>query len=465
MRVAWACLAALPAVATTYSVAPGGSDGADGTTSPWQTLQHAADVVGPGDTVVVEAGSYAGFYQSTGGTAGSPIVWSAMPGAVVDADNPITTDGINLEGASYVVVEGFEVARTTRAGLRAVECVFVTLRNNWSHDNGVWGILTGCCDDLLIEDNELSFSAGQHGVYVSNSGDRPVIRRNRIHDNTDNGIHMNGDASIGCSATPTDGVISGARVEDNVIWENGAGGGSGINGDGVQESLFQNNLIWADHASGISLYQIDGGQPSTGNTVVNNTVLVAADGRWALNIQDGSTGNTAVNNILWTDHAFRGSIDACAACLSGLSSDYNVVMDRFTTDGGGSVLTLAQWQAATGQDADSVLATPDQLFVDVPGHDYHLTAASPAIDVGTAAGAPAADLDGVPRPVGAGVDVGCYEWCQGADCTGGGEPRADAGTGPDVGPDAAAEPDATADAGAAAGSGASGCGCAIGARP
>ncbi len=36
------------------------------------------------------------------------------------------------------------------------------------------------------------------------------------------------------------------------------------------------------------------------NIVVNNkTILVASDGRWALNIQDGSTGNHLYNNILW----------------------------------------------------------------------------------------------------------------------------------------------------------------------
>ena len=97
-----------------------------------------------------------------------------------------------------------------------------------------------------------------------------------------------------------DGIISGALVEGNVIYDNGLGGGSGINADGVQNSIIRNNLIYDTHASGISLYRIDGGGGSSGNLVVNNTVLVAADGRWALNIQSGSTGNTVRNNILYT---------------------------------------------------------------------------------------------------------------------------------------------------------------------
>ena len=48
-----------------------------------------------------------------------------------------------------------------------------------------------------------------------------------------------------------------------MIYDNGRGGGSGINCDGVQNSLIRNNLIYNTHASGISLYRIDGGGGST----------------------------------------------------------------------------------------------------------------------------------------------------------------------------------------------------------
>lgn len=42
--------------------------------------------------------------------------------------------------------------------------------------------------------------------------------------------------------------------------------------------------------------------------------------------------------------------------------------------------------------------------------NYHLASSSPCIDAGTTNGAPPADLDGVPRPYGAGIDIGAYEW-------------------------------------------------------
>ena len=99
------------------------------------------------------------------------------------------------------------------------------------------------------------------------------------------------------------------------------------------------------------------------------------------------------------------SIDASSR--PGFVSDYNSVMSRFSTDAGDTVLDLAAWQAL-GYDAHAFLATPADLFV-APGSDFHLAPTSPAIDTGTAIGAPMEDLEGAPRPVGGGVDVGAYE--------------------------------------------------------
>jgi len=394
--------------ATTYYVAPppAGSDTNPGTLgSPWATLQFAAGMIQAGDSVLLRAGSYTGAHFTTSGTAALPITVGAFPGetAEIDADNPTTPDGINLEGASYMVVEGLHVNGRTRAGIRAVLCQHVTLRDNRLDANGRWGIFTGFCDDLLIEGNHTSNSGDEHGIYVSNSGDRPTIRGNRIWDNHANGIHMNGDASVG-----GDGVISGAIVENNIIFGNGVGGGSGINMDGVQDSIIRNNLLFDNHASGISLYRIDGGAPSTGNLIYNNTVVVADDSRWALNIKNGSTDNRVRNNVFYNFHSYRGSISVNADSLTGFSSNHNAVMDRFTLDDGDSVLTLSAWQSQTGQDQGSLLSTPAALFLD-PSRDFHLREASPALDNGETLTAVLTDLEGTPRPLGSAFDIGAYE--------------------------------------------------------
>jgi hypothetical protein len=270
-------------------------------------------------------------------------------------------------------------------------------------------------DDVVVEHNEASRSAQQHGVYLSNSGDRPVVRRNLIWGNHSAGLHMNGDVSQG-----GDGVISDALIERNVIFDNGDGdpafgppGGSAINCDGVQDSVIRNNLLWNNHKTGIALYRIDGGGPSSANLVHSNTIHNAADARWCLTISDGSTGNTVRSNVLLNDHPFRGAIDMHSDCLPGFTSDFNAVKDRFSLDD--VLLSLAQWKSATGQDTHSFIATT-ALFVDAAGGDYALAAGSPAIDAGTAFLAPAEDLDGKHRPAGAGFDIGSSEFgaCFGA---------------------------------------------------
>lgn len=418
----WVMLAST-AAATEYFVSVNGNNANAGTSEAlaWKTLQYAAGKVIAGDVVTVLPGNYAGFYLTKDGTANARITFRAKdstlgpnPDVVIDQNNGTTLDRINLEGASYVTIEGFTVIgtgdpATNRACIRSVLAQFVTIRNNRCDLGGRWGIFTGFVDDLWIERNETSRSADEHGIYVSNSGDRPVIRDNVSWGNHSNGIHMNGDLSQG-----GDGVISNAVVERNVIYENGNGnpifgapGGSGINCDGVRDSVIRNNLLYSNHKSGISLYRIDGGDGSKNNLVVNNTVWNAADARWCLNIQDGSTGNHVRNNILFNDHPTRGAIDISVDSLPGFVSNHNVVKDKFGI--GGAFLTFAQWKAQTGQDANSTVSTPTATFANAAIDDLNLSPTSPARDTGTATEAASDDVRGKPRPYGAGFDRGAYE--------------------------------------------------------
>ena len=395
---------------TTYYVSESGNNSNNGLTpqTAFATLQHAADLVSPGDSVLVLSGNYVGFDIRINATQNSPIVFKVIESnVVIDERNSATPDGINIENASWIVIDGFEVKDQPRAGIRAAVSDFITIKNNYCHNNQRWGIFTGFTDDLTVENNTCSYSAEEHGIYVSNSSDRPLIRNNHSFNNNGCGIHMNGDISMG-----GDGIISNAVVEGNILHDNGYGGGSAINMDGVQNSEIFNNLIYNNHATGIAMYQIDGGDASKNNKVYNNTIIQPSDGRWDILVTDGSSGNTLYNNILINHHSFRGSISIDAASASGFVSDYNILVDRLSDDDGNSNMTLSQWQSL-GYDLHSMIADPEeQIFVDYPNNNFHLLQSAQAVDSGTNLVLPVVyeDLDNISRPQGSGFDIGCYEF-------------------------------------------------------
>lgn len=391
----------------TYYVDPSGSDtSGDGSIlHPWKSIRHAATQVSAGDTVLINPGSYEGdIYVDTDGTAAEPVTFRANgPGVIIEGSGG-DRDAFFIEFADYVVVEGLTIQHATRAGLRISMSDHVTIRRCTFADNGTWGLFTDFSDYTTVEDSESYGSEDEHGIYISNSSDYPIIRHNRLHHNRGCGLHMNGDISMG-----GDGIISNGLVEGNTIYENGLGGGSGINMDGVTHSMVRNNLLYNNHAGGITLYQIDGGSGSHDNKVYNNTVLMPSDGRWAINIPNISdTNNKLFNNIAYTTHTWRGSISIASPTLAGFESDYNVVMDRFSVDDGNSRINLLAWQAF-GYDTHSIIATPIQLFINPASADYRLKPGSPAIDHGFLLPDVTEDLAGNPRPSGLTHDIGAYE--------------------------------------------------------
>jgi len=391
--LAAAVLFASPAAADVFQVDPGGSDGADGSSgTPWATLQHAADSVGAGDTVMVRAGTYAGFELTTSGTSSARIELLGGDGVVIDGTASGNRDGINLEGASYVTIAGFTVEEAPRAGIRAVTSRGVIIRNNVSRRNGVFGILTGFAYDLTIADNVTSDNVEQHGIYVSNSdepNDNVVVRGNETFGNGRSGIQFNGDCSISA------GIIDGSLIEGNYVHDNDVKGLSLIS---MQDSVVQNNVIVGNGlvsgAGGIHLTDEPGcGLPSNDNVVVNNTII---EPRIAgIRITDDAMGNVIFNNVIVSD---RGAVDEVGG--NAIDAESNLIQSN---DSG--------------------------LFRDAAGMDYRPAVGGPLVDTGRAdfmgQSAPPSDYDGVSRPTGAGFDIGAYEHSD--------APRPDAGSATDGG--------------------------------
>lgn len=410
------------ASAETYYVAPGGSDGGIGSqAAPWATLQHAADSVAPGDEVVVANGNYVGFLLSTAGTEAARITFRAEgSGAIIDTPCE-TGDGISLSNVGYVTIEGFHIIGATDKGIAHHDATpdepvhGLVIRNNLVEDTDREGMYLSELADSLIEGNVIrgSGQSGEtrsHGLYLANAGsDNTIIRGNDIGHagpGESNGIHINGDVSVG-----GDGIASGLLIEANILHDNAQ---NGLNMDGVQDTIVRNNLIYGNATNAIRGYAIDGAEGPRNLVVVNNTIHAGTG--WCVRLTEDLGGLVVFDNILMSDSENGGSIGLDGT--AGFASASNAVADRFTPDRDDTILSLSEWQQL-GYDTGSFLATPAELFV-ATGTDYQLSSAAPALDVGLASfegqDAPATDLLGAARPSGTGIDLGAYERCVG-DCT------------------------------------------------
>ncbi len=385
----------------------------DDTAGPDQefaTIQEAADVVAPGETVLIFDGSYAGFELSTSGTANDRITIRARnTGAVIDSDGP-NGYGVWLRNVSYVTVEGLRIIGVSSRGVAHREASptdpsrGLIIRGNTVIDSGREGMYLSEVAESLIEGNSISGSGTSgadrtHGIYLANAGsDDTTLRGNHIWGSGTAGIHFNGDLSIG-----GDGIISGLIVENNTIHDNGQ---NGLNMDGVQDSLVRNNLIYGNDSNGLRAYAIDGAEGPRGLVIVNNTFHVPVQGGWCVRITEDLGDCVVFNNILMNDGG-GGSI--ALDNTTGFASANNAVVDTFTPDRDDTYLSLSEWQGL-GYDSGSFLSNPIELFMDEMSN-FRLKPSAPAIDTGletfSSHDAPATDLTGTTRD---GMpDIGAFE--------------------------------------------------------
>jgi parallel beta-helix repeat protein len=424
------------ASAKEYVVASGGQDSA--TAGPWRTLQRALDTVAPGDVVLVEDGTYAGL--ACDGVSGAPdarIVFRARNrgGAKINqATSESTQDFVQFSSCSHITFDGFEVSGAPRSGIAILgnrddgsDARGVTIQNCYSHNNGGTssagrhdGIFSGFALDLTIQDNRID-TTGEHGIYVSNAADNPVILRNDVSNTGANCVQINADLSTG-----GDGLISNWRIEGNKL--RGCKGSAAINLDGAIRGVARNNVIFNAAKAGITLFQGDGAEASHDNVIVNNTVYDTSGSRAAIQVADGADNNTVFNNI-FVSKAAAFEVQS----VNGLVHDYNVI---------------SSFDGATASAHESTFASAT-LFLDAVAGDLRLSdLASPiAIDHGVAilggAQAPAMDVLGGARPTGAAFDIGAYEsgtMSPGGAAGAGGSPSAGgAGGGESAAPDDAGD--------------------------
>lgn len=408
-----------------YSVSPNGSDrNSCSAQAPCREITRALALVKPGSgaTILVADGQYQGFtVNGVKGTAEAPVTVKAQGKNAVIAARDSARDrvrgNINIVDSAYITIDGLRTFDGTGANMAGISVRFsphVTIRNCVAGRNSAWGIFSSHAEDLVLENNECFDSKIQHGIYVSNSADRPVLRGNRSHDNKGAGIQLNGDQSdAGLTGPNDDGVISGALLENNVLF----GNGGGINQDGVQDTIIRNNLLYGNHGSGVTGYHGDGAAGPKNLQIYSNTIVMAADAKWAIRLHHLDGAVMLRSNILCNPNPAMPVINIGtegdrmpSADVAKVNSDYNVICGNsspVTANDLDSVMALRAWQA-TGHDSHSFTASLAALFIDAPRADYHLAANSPAIGRGAVLPGPARDLEGRARAA-QNPDIGAYE--------------------------------------------------------
>ena len=334
-----------------HHVDPSGNDANPGTAAqPFQTIQHAADIVNPGDGVLVGNGVYtAGGTNvvtiSRSGTAANRIVFRAANRwqAVIDGQNNASTTGIAIPGG-FVWVEGFEVRNTGRYGIDTDVGHDQVVIGNHVHDIG-----RACT----------SGTGGIVGIDAYASG--LVIAGNLIHD-----VGRFGPGENGCT-------------QPNLNWQNHDHGI--YNGIGTSVVIVNNVFYNLTHGWGIQRYD---GQNAVvhGLYILNNTFVGANPNRDAqIIIATGTDHLVIANNIFYQPATAGVWFDGAG---SGATLTGNVATGGLEIGGSGLVTS-------------GNLQNTDPQFVSAGTQDFHLMGGSPARGAGMATWCPPTDYDGVAR--------------------------------------------------------------------
>jgi hypothetical protein len=390
-----------------------------GANQEYSTIQAAANVAKPGDTVFVFNGNYTGFQIENSGSTSARITYKAQSDQVIITAPSSSGDGIRLNNVSDVTLDGFQIVSSedkdiaARGATPTNPMVRLIIRNNICRNSAHESIYLSEVANSLIEYNVITGNTTNvyyrnHGIYLANAGsDNTILRGNIISQNLGeegNGIHINGDLSVG-----GDGVITGLVIENNIIWNNGQ---NGLNMDGVQSSTIQNNLIFSNARHAVRAYKEDGAEGPKKLIFINNTLIAPAtsDG-WPFKLTGDGGGNVIFNNILLSEGESKGGF---VVGNPNFSSNYNIVSGNFSLDEENTILNLTKWRAQ-GHDSASVVATPAELFENPSKNDFHLKkSAEKAIGKGVESlnsiNAPGTDIEMKLRLKSTAQDIGAYSY-------------------------------------------------------
>jgi hypothetical protein len=374
--------------AATYYVSPSGSDSNPGSSSaPFKTIQKAADIVNPGDTVIVRDGIYYDennddilVYFKRGGQVGNYITFKSEKkwGAVLEgigADGTMAGYATTIQNyKGYIIFDGFEIRNFEWSGYNINENnTNIIVRNNYVHDIGRVESTSIYGKDCLDVGGKASYITFENNVIHScgrlNPNTIPSAPESSCNTpnctsccyNHDHGIYIRGDH---------------VTVKNNIFFNMKSGWGIQIYGTGgMKEHIRIEGNTFADTNS-----------RREGHIIIANEV-----------------NNISVKNNIFYNPKTAGVRISGTNC-SGLKI-YNISIEN-------NLMNVDQviFGLDCGYTIKNNLVKTDPLFVNHSIRDYNLQASSPAIDNGMALHHITNDFDGTLRPQGEGYDIGAYEY-------------------------------------------------------
>src|SRR6266508_1680363 len=276
---------------------PSCSDTGPGTsTQPFCTIKPAASQATAGQTVQVASGTYPELVTvSNSGAPGSPIVFSAAPGASVTVSGQ--ANGFKLAGKSYVTIQGFTVANTSSYGfyVSSSSSNVIVSGNTVSNiaSNGIY--VTTLSSNVTVSGKTVSGFNGvgicvttvsgtqTHAIYVSPSSSTVTVNDNQVSGitgygfwaNSSSGVTVSGntisntsnyglhvDTSSNVTVSGNDGSFAGQRAVDLIKY--------GIKLTNTTNALVTGNVSHDNSNDGIFLDATTAGVRVTGNEAFGN---------------------------------------------------------------------------------------------------------------------------------------------------------------------------------------------------